>query len=216
MAARCRGEPCLEAGAVAERHPLEQLPTQRGNGHRVHPRAGSNNEHIDHGVRWKRYLERITSHGCGIGELFPQRVEGPTQRAERVVGFGEEKGCESRSAHRRRAEEEIREDRPRLVPARRRYRGAVAEDDRTAQKPDLYGRASIIEPLGRGGKGLVGRSNEASNADSGRRLSRCPGAGLVQEPLDVARDLVDNVRQPDEVYIAVELDQRGLGDPVPH
>jgi hypothetical protein len=81
------------------------------------------------------------------------------QGAERIVGFGEEKRFESRPAHRHRTEEEISEDRPRLVASWRRYRGTVAKDDRTAQKPDLYRHASIIEPPGASGKRQIDRSN---------------------------------------------------------
>ena len=86
----------------------------------LHPRAPGQHVDVDERPGWKRQAKRISRQHDVVAEKAPEHRERPPQRPHRIVGFREEQPAEPLARGRRRGANEIREQAPRLVSARRR------------------------------------------------------------------------------------------------
>ena len=119
-------QPRLERRARVELHVLEQLAA---GGRRSLAR-------VDHDVGCERQLDRVAGDRRRVAERAPQLGQVPAQRAERVVGIGEQQLRQPPPADRPFGQQQVGEQRPRLAPARRGGRLTIAQDGGLAQQSD--------------------------------------------------------------------------------
>jgi hypothetical protein len=82
-------EPEVEAGAAAKGQAVEQLMTDPGERHGLHPGARPQNLDVDEGSRGQLQVQGIPTDLHPLAQLATDHREGPAERPERVVGLGE-------------------------------------------------------------------------------------------------------------------------------
>ena len=123
-------QPRLEHRAGAGVDALEQLAA----GQRRIGLAREQREHVHLGVRRQAQLQRVPAQR--VAERAPQLRERPPERAQRVVGVGEDQVRELRAADPPLGQQQVGQDGPGLVAPGRRGERAVALDLRPSQQSD--------------------------------------------------------------------------------
>ena len=172
-------QPHVERRARREVHALEEVAPEARRAGGVGPVAGEDGVDVDERAGRKRKRDRRSAEHARQPEQAAQFAEVPAQRAERVVGVGEQERGEALAGHRPALREQMGEERPGLAPPWRRRIRAIAGDGRRAEQMD----AEIPHDATVGGcRRAVGavfttgaRRVPAPGGRSGCSGTRCPG-----------------------------------------
>jgi hypothetical protein len=111
-------EPELEAGAGAEREPVEELVPEAREGDGLHPGAAFEDVDVHERGRPQLQRKRVTADLRVVAEAASQGRERPAKRAERIVGLWKEEAGQALARRRLRGAQQIGEEAPCLLPAR--------------------------------------------------------------------------------------------------
>ena len=152
-------EPDVERRAGRETHPFEQFAVQARHAQRLCPRPPGHDGDVDVVGGCQRQVEHIATQ-VRAAEQAPQFAQVPAQRRQRILGVLEQKLRQVLAARAPVAADEVREQPPHLVAARRRYRAP--------------GRA---RPVARRGGGSLGP--RGADPSSVAAMRRCHQASAV-------------------------------------
>jgi hypothetical protein len=171
-------QPCIERGPGLDVDPLQQLPPETGNHDGLEPGRRPECQDIHERVGPQLEHDRVAGERDARSDRAPQLGEVPAQGAQRVVGVGEQEAGRALARRRRRAEDEVREERPGLRPARSGDGSTVDLDPRCSDEvdPERQPCAPVEVRCARLGRRGSRRHIVAGPVGGSKRVS---GAGMV-------------------------------------